>query len=142
MRSELISIVKLETTVIPWPHSYFRKTLHFLVSWENIELKSSKYEFNDISHQNKQGFEGKKLCRTDLSVSTKCVPYYGLLGEFETKSLFSYLDFRVQFACYPPESFKIICLTCIWSKFFDTSFHFSQNPHQNSPRRDSHFYQI
>ena len=24
--------------------------------------------------------------------------------------LFSYLDFRVYFACYPPELFKIICL--------------------------------
>ena len=37
---------------------------------------------------------------------------------------------------------KIICLTCIWSKFVDTSFHPSQNPQQNSSRRDRHFYQI
>ena len=29
--------------------------------------------------------------------------------------LFSYLDFLVYLAFYPPESFKIICLTCIWS---------------------------
>ena len=43
----------------------------------------------------------------------------------------SYLDFRVYFACYPPESFKLICFTCIWSKFVDTSFHSSQNPQQN-----------
>ena len=27
-------------------------------------------------------------------------------------------------ACYPPESFKIICLTCIWLKFVDTSLSF------------------
>ena len=37
---------------------------------------------------------------------------------------------------------KIICLTCIWSKFVDTSFHPSQNPQQNCSRRDRHFYQI
>ena len=41
--------------------------------------------------------------------------------------LFSYLDFRVCSACYPLESFKIICLTCIWLKFVDTSFHSSRN---------------
>ena len=32
------------------------------------------------------------------------------------------------FACYPPESFKIIPLTCIRLKFVDTSFHSSQKP--------------
>ena len=37
--------------------------------------------------------------------------------------LFSYLDFPICFACYPPKSFKIIYLTCIWLKFVDTSFH-------------------
>ena len=46
--------------------------------------------------------------------------------------VFSYHDFRVYFACYPPESFKIICLTCIWLKFVDTSFHSSQKPPQIS----------
>ena len=46
--------------------------------------------------------------------------------------VFSYLDFRVYFASYPPESFKIICLTCIWLKFVDTSFHSSQKPPQLS----------
>ena len=50
----------------------------------------------------------------------------------------SYLDFRVYFACYPPESFKLICFTCIWSQFVDTSFHSSQNP-QQSPCRISQF---
>ena len=42
------------------------------------------------------------------------------------------------FASYPPESFKIICLACIWSKFVDTSFHSSQNP-QQTPCRISQF---
>ena len=40
--------------------------------------------------------------------------------------------FCVYFACYPPESSKIIRLTCIWSKFVDKSFHSSQKPRQNS----------
>ena len=40
--------------------------------------------------------------------------------------LFSYLDFSGCFPCYPPKSFKIICLTCIWLKLVDTSFHSSQ----------------
>ena len=43
-------------------------------------------------------------------------------------ALFSYLDFRGFLACYPPESFKIICLTCIRLKFVDTSFHSPQKP--------------
>ena len=34
------------------------------------------------------------------------------------------------FASYPPQSFKIICFTCIWSKFVDISFHSLQNPQQ------------
>ena len=46
--------------------------------------------------------------------------------------LFSYLDFRVYLAFYPPESFKIICLTCIWSKFVDTRFH---SPHKPAKTR-------
>ena len=44
--------------------------------------------------------------------------------------LFSYLDFRVCFACYPPESFKVIFLTCIWLKIVDTSFDSSQKQPQ------------
>ena len=50
----------------------------------------------------------------------------------------SYLDFCIYFACHPPESFKLIFFTCIWSKFVDTSFHSSQNPQQN-PCRISQF---
>ena len=40
---------------------YLQKTLYFLVFHRNIGLKTSIYEFSDRIHQNKQGFEGKKL---------------------------------------------------------------------------------
>ena len=43
-----------------------QKTLYFLVSQRNIELKTGKHEFTDISDQNKQGFESKKLSGTEL----------------------------------------------------------------------------
>ena len=55
------------------------------------------------------------VCRTwvaDIAFSVNCAQRF---------FLFSYLDFF--FVCYPPESFKTIRLTCIWSKFIDTSFH-------------------
>ena len=57
--------------------------------------------------------------------------------------LFSYLDFCICFACYPPESFKIICLTLIWLKFVDTlSFHSSQKPpHPPWDRQFSQFFE-
>ena len=123
---------------------YLQKTLYFLVSRWNIELKTSKHEFTDISHQNKQGFEDKKLSGTDFTVFQQNVcqsmAYSANLNQ--RSLLFSYLYFRVYFAWYPPESFKIICLTCIWLKFVDTSFHSSQNPQQNPSRRDRHFYPI
>ena len=60
-------------------------------------------------------------------ISTTCAPDLAksAIGMQDSK-LFSYLDFPVCFPCYPPKSFKIICLTCIWLKFVDTSFHSSQ----------------
>ena len=64
IRSELISIAKLDTVA----SLYIRKTLYFLVSRQNIELQTSKHEFTDISHQNEQGFEDKKLSGTDFTV--------------------------------------------------------------------------
>ena len=39
----------------------YKDALFFLGFYRNIELKTSKHEFADIIHQNKQGFEGKKL---------------------------------------------------------------------------------
>ena len=59
--------------------------------------------------------------QTDIADSTNCT---------QTFLLFSYLDFRVNFACYSPASFKIICLTRIWSKFVDLRFYSSQKPPQ------------
>ena len=50
IRSELISIAKLDT-----------------IFSANIELETSKHEFTDISDQNKQDFEGKKLSRTGFT---------------------------------------------------------------------------
>ena len=65
MRSELISIAKLDTLAsLCGLNVYLQKTLYVLVSQRNIELKTSKHEFTDISDQNKQGFEGKKLSGT------------------------------------------------------------------------------
>ena len=61
------------------------------------------------------------------------------LSGTQDSKLFSYLDFSVCFPCYPPKSFKIICLTCIWLKFVDTSFHSSQNMRQNSSRTEASF---
>ena len=65
MRSELISIAKHSVTL--WPDIYLQKTLYFLVSQRNIEFKTGKHEFTDISDENKQGFEGKKLNGTKLT---------------------------------------------------------------------------
>ena len=125
IRSELISIAKLDTIA----SLYVRKTLYFLVSLQNIELETSKHEFTDISHQNKQGFEDKKLSGTDFTAFQQNVcQSMAYSAKLNQRSLLFYnLYFRVYFACYPPESFKIICLTCIWLKFVDTSFHSSQN---------------
>ena len=124
------------------PGVYFTKTL--LSFHRNIELKTSKHEFPDRIHQNKQGFEGKKLSegqarRNSLRFNNMCCRLHIGTQRF---LLFSYLDFRVFFCLLSSKILKIICLTCIWSKFVDTSFHPSQNPQQNSSRRDRHFYQI
>ena len=66
-----------------------------------------------------------RSCVADIACSVNCAQRF---------FLFSYLDFRFYFACCPPESFKIICFTCIWSKFVDTSLYSSQNPQQNPCR--------
>ena len=58
MRLKLIRIMIFNTSCFA---VYLQKTLYFLVFHRNIGLKTSKHEFNDKIHQNKQGFEGKKL---------------------------------------------------------------------------------
>ena len=44
-----------------WFAVYLQKTLYFLVFHRDIGLKTSIYEFTERIHQNKQGFDGKKL---------------------------------------------------------------------------------
>ena len=52
-----------------------RKTLYFLVSQQNIEIKTRKHEFTDRSNKNKQGFQGKKLSETEFTAfEENCVP--------------------------------------------------------------------
>ena len=72
----------------------------------NIELKTSKYEFTNRSHQNKQG--KKKPSRADFTAFQqnvcKTMAYTANLKQ--RLLLFSYLNFRIYFACYPPESFE------------------------------------
>ena len=52
-----------------------RRTLYFLVSRRNIEIKTRKHEFTDRSHQNKQGFQSKKLSETEfIAFEENCVP--------------------------------------------------------------------
>ena len=96
MRLKLISITKFNTS---WFAVYLQKTLHFLVFQWNIGLKTSKHEFSDRIHQNKQGFEGKKLsgkeflgyevyqrvCVEDMAGSANCTQRFFIL--------FSYLNF-------------------------------------------------
>ena len=137
---------------------YFTQTLVFFGFHRNIELKinptpvlshrarreplergwlkTNKDEFVDIIHQNKQGFDRKKLSEGQAGGNSLCFNNLCCrLRRIGTQRflLFCYLHFRVCFACYPPESFKIICFTCIcsiWLKFVDTSFHSSQKPRQ------------
>ena len=115
------------------------------LGYQCIEFKTSKHEFTVRIHQNKHGFKVKKLSEGREGI--RCVSRTCAVDVDDSATgkhiflLFSYLDFRVYFACYLPESFTIICLTCIWSKFVDTSFYSSQNPQQNS-RLDHHFYQL
>ena len=96
-----------------------RETLYFLVSRQNIELKTSKHKFTDIIHQNKKGFKGKKLSGTEFNA---------FHGKIITSFLPRFSRFCLLVILQNPS--KIICLTCIWLKFVDTSFHSSQKPQQ------------
>ena len=115
MRLKLISIMKFNTSSFA---VYLQKTLYFLVFHRNIGLKTSKHEFNDRTHQNKQGFQGKKLsgkeflafeeyqrvCVEDMAGLASCTQRFSML--------FSYLDF-----CFLYSRILTVCFTCIWSKF-------------------------
>ena len=51
----------------------FKRRFFFLVFHRNIGLKTSTYEFTDRIHQNKQGFEGKKLSGKEYSSRLKSI---------------------------------------------------------------------
>ena len=96
MRLNLICIMKFNTS---WSAVYLHNTLYFSVFHRNSGLKTSKNEFNDRIHQNKQSFEGKKLsgkeflafkeyqraCVEDMAGSANCTQRFSVL--------FSYFDF-------------------------------------------------
>ena len=78
-----------QTCLTSWPEVYFRKTLYFLVSQQNIDLKTSKHEFTDRTHQNKQGFEGKKLRGTDQNTCAR--PWRGIAIYCFLTSIFAFV---------------------------------------------------
>jgi len=90
MRFKLISITAFNTTRFA---VYLQKTLYFLVFHRNIGLKTSKHEFTDKSHQNKQGFEGKKAKREGIPrvwrVSESMCGRHRLFGELHAKILYT-----------------------------------------------------
>ena len=71
----ILNMAKLETLASPRGPIFavftFERRFIFLVSRRNIELKTSKHEFADRSHQNMQGFEGKKLRGTDFRMCAR-----------------------------------------------------------------------
>ena len=79
--------------------------------------------------------------RNSLRLKNMCWTHRRVGSRDARFKLFSYIDSRVCFACYPPESFNIICLTCIWLKFVDTSFHSSQKKSQKPLTAHGHFLQ-
>ena len=97
----------------------FERRFIFLVSRRNIELKTSKHKFTDIIYHNKKRFKGKKLSGTEFSA---------FRGKIITSFLLQFSRFCLLVILQNPS--KIICLTCIWLKFVDPSFHSSQKPPQ------------
>ena len=137
MRLNLICIMKFNASCFALL-VYLQKTLYFLDFHRDIGLKTGKHEFTDRIHQNKQGLEGKKPSGKEFlafkDYQRVCVE--DMAGSANCTQRFLYYFLTSIFASYPPESFKIICFTCIWSQFVYTCFHSSQNPQQN-PRRIS-----
>ena len=132
MTSELIGIMKFNTLASLGSSVDVTQTLCFFRFPSKYRVKTIYNDFADIIHQNKQGFDGKKANRRPNGKEFIAFQQHVLasvIGKQDSK-LFSYLDLPVCFACYPPKSFKIICLTCIWLKFVDTSFHSSQKKSQ------------
>ena len=121
MRLNLICIMKFNTS---WSAVYLHNTLYFSVFHRNSGLKTSKNEFNDRIHQNKQSFEGKKLSGKEFlafkEYQRACVE--DMAGSANCTQRFSVLFSSSTFASYPPESFKIICFICIWENLSKHAF--------------------
>ena len=90
------------------PHAIPQTHSSFYSHRRNIELKTSKHEFTDRSHKKARLWRQKanllrihcvwRTCVADIADrdSANCTKRF---------VLFSYLDFRVCFACYPPTVF-------------------------------------
>ena len=121
MRLNLICIMKFNTS---WSAVYLHNTLYFSVFHRNSGLKTSKNEFNDRIHQNKQSFEGKKLSGKEFlafkEYQRACVE--DMAGSANCTQRFSVLFSSSTFASYPPESFKTICFICIWENLSKHTF--------------------
>ena len=84
-----------------WFAVYLQKTLHFFSFSQIIGLKTSKHEFTDRIHQNKQGFEGKKLSGKEFLAfeeyqresESMCGRHGSANCTQRFSILFSYLDF-------------------------------------------------
>lgn len=97
----------------------------FLSFSSKYRVKTSKHILADRRHQNKQCFEGKRLSEKEFIAFAELVWQTQPARRIARKDFFCFLTsiFAFFVFCYPPESFKTICFTCIWSKFIDTSFH-------------------
>ena len=88
-------------------------------------------------------FKAKKLSGTEFTAfEENCVPdsRRGRILYKDSYCLFT--SIFAFFACYPPEFFKIICLTYIWLKFVDSGLHSSQKPPQISATSDRHIFKF
>ena len=110
-------------------------------------VKNSKHEFTNIIHQDKQGFDGKKANRRPKGKEFIAFQQHVVqtTGKSAIDTQDSLISFSRLFACFilqnPSKSFKIICLTFIWLKFVDTSFHSSQKKSQKHHTRRQTFFQ-
>ena len=131
----IISIMKFNTSASLVVKCWHNTNALFFRFPSKYRVKTSNHDFADIIQQNKQGFDGKK--RTEGQTGRTSLHFNNMwsrlrrIGYRHTRfKLFFLPRFPVCFACYAAESFKIICLTCIWLKFVNTSFHSSQKKSQ------------
>ena len=93
----IISMMKFHTLASPRAQCLLLKdALFFLGFHRNVELKMSKHEFADRIHQNKQGFECKKLSegqavRNSLRFNNMCCTYANVTLLFFLFQIFLHL---------------------------------------------------